>query len=234
MLFRDNLSSFRPGLHAVIIGASGGIGAALAELLDADPGVAVVTRLSRPALDLTDPASIIASAAALTAAPDLVIVATGVLHAEALVPERELRQLSAGAFAQAFAVNAIGPALIAQAFLPLLPKDRKTVFAALSARVGSIADNRLGGWHAYRASKAALNQVLRTIAIEQTRKNPLSVVLGLHPGTADTGLSKPFQRSVKTLFTARESAAHLLGVIDAATPAQSGRVFDWQGAEVSP
>ena len=203
-------------------------------MLDADPGVAVVTRLSRPALDLTDPASIIASAAALTAAPDLVIVATGVLHAEALVPERELRQLSAGAFAQAFAVNAIGPALIAQAFLPLLPKDRKTVFAALSARVGSIADNRLGGWHAYRASKAALNQVLRTIAIEQTRKNPLSVVLGLHPGTADTGLSKPFQRSVKTLFTARESAAHLLGVIDAATPAQSGRVFDWQGAEVSP
>ena len=229
------LTSFAPGLHAVIIGASGGIGAALAGLLDADPGVAAVTRLSRATgLDLTDPASITAAAASLTAPPHLVIVATGLLHADGLAPERALNQLSADAFAQAFAVNAIGPALIAQAFLPLLPNSRKTVFAALSARVGSIGDNRLGGWHAYRASKAALNQLLRTIAIEQARKNPDSIVIGLHPGTVDTGLSKPFQRNVKTLFTASESAAHLLTVIDAATPAQSGRVFDWQGAEIAP
>ena len=229
------LTSFAPGLHAVIIGASGGIGAALADLLEADPGVAAVTRLSRATgLNLTDPASITAAAAALSVPPDLVIVATGLLHAEGLAPERALYQLSADAFAQAFAVNAVGPALVAQAFLPLLPKSRKTVFAALSARVGSIGDNRLGGWHAYRASKAALNQILRTIAIEQARKNPDTIILGLHPGTVDTGLSKPFQRNVTTLFSAPQSAAHLLRVIDTATPTQSGRVFDWQGTEIAP
>lgn len=227
------LSSFAPGLHAVVIGASGGIGAAFADLLDADPQVARVTRLSRATgFDLTDPASIAAAAAALPAPPDLVICATGILHADGLAPERDLKHLDAAAFARAFAVNATGPALVAQAFLPLLPKGRKTLFAALSARVGSISDNRLGGWHAYRASKAALNQILRTIAIEQARKNPDSIVLGLHPGTVDTGLSKPFQRNVKTLFTPAELAAHLLRVIDAATPAQSGLLFDWQGEAI--
>ena len=227
------LTSFTAPLHAVIIGATGGIGAAFAALLEADPAVARVTRLDRSTgFDLTDPASITAAAAALAAPPDLVIVATGVLHADGLVPERELRALSADAFARAFAVNTTGPALAAQAFLPLLPKGRKTVFAALSARVGSIGDNRLGGWHAYRASKAALNQVLRTVAIEQARKNPDSIVLGLHPGTVDTGLSRPFQRGVATLFTPAQSAAGLLAVIDSATPAQSGQVFDWQGAAI--
>jgi NAD(P)-dependent dehydrogenase (short-subunit alcohol dehydrogenase family) len=227
------LSSFLPGLHAVVIGASGGIGAAFADLLESDPQVARVTRLSRAkGFDLTNPASIAAAAAALPAPPDLVICATGVLHAEGLAPERDLKHLDAAAFARAFAINATGPALVAQAFLPLLPKARKTVFAALSARVGSISDNRLGGWHAYRASKAALNQILKTIAIEQARKNSDSIVLGLHPGTVDTGLSKPFQRNVKTLFTPAESAAHLLRVIDAATPAQSGLLFDWQGEAI--
>jgi NAD(P)-dependent dehydrogenase (short-subunit alcohol dehydrogenase family) len=227
------LASFAPGVHAVIIGASGGVGAAFADLLDNDAQVASVTRLSRAAgFDLTDPASITAAATALTAAPDLVIVATGLLHADRLSPERDLRQLGADAFARAFAINATGPALVAQAFLPLLPRGRKTVFAALSARVGSISDNRLGGWHAYRASKAALNQIIRTVAIEQARKNPQSIVLGLHPGTVDTGLSKPFQRNVKTLFTPAESAAHLLGVIDAATPAFSGQLYDWKGEAI--
>jgi NAD(P)-dependent dehydrogenase (short-subunit alcohol dehydrogenase family) len=227
------LPSFTPGLHAVIIGASGGIGAAFANLLDADPSVAHVTRLSRATgFDLTDQASIAAAAAALPTPPDLVIVATGLLHAEGLAPERDLRQLSAESFARAFAINATGPALAAQAFLPLLPKDRKTLFAALSARVGSISDNRLGGWHAYRASKAALNQILRTIAIEQARKNPNSIVIGLHPGTVDTDLSKPFQRNVKTLFTPAESATHLLRVIDSVTASASGNVYDWKGEAI--
>lgn len=229
------LTSFANGAHAVIIGASGGIGAALAGLLDTDPGFARVTRLSRgTGLDLTQPASIAAAAASLEAPPDLVICATGVLHAEGLTPERDLRQLTADAFARAFAVNATGPALVAQAFLPLLPKGRKTLFAALSARVGSISDNRLGGWHAYRASKAALNQLLRTMAIEQARKNPGSIVIGLHPGTVDTGLSKPFQRNVKTLLDPAISAARLLAVIDAVGTAQSGRIYDHQGAEIAP
>lgn len=228
------LSSFAPGLHAVVIGASGGIGQAFADLLEADAMVAGVTRLSRATgLDLTDPASITAAAAALPVAPDLVIVATGLLHADGISPERDLRQLSAAAFTRAFAVNAIGPALVAQAFLPLMPAGRKTVFAALSARVGSISDNRLGGWHAYRASKAALNQLLRTMAIEQARKNPANIVLGLHPGTVDTGLSKPFQRNVKTLFTPTDSATKLLGVIDRATTADSGLLYDWQGEAIA-
>jgi NAD(P)-dependent dehydrogenase (short-subunit alcohol dehydrogenase family) len=227
------LPSFAPGLHAVIIGASGGIGAAFADLLDAEPSVARVTRLSRATgFDLTDPASIAAAAAALATPPNLVIIATGLLHADGLAPERDLRQLAADSFARAFAINSTGPALVAQAFLPLMPKGCKTVFAALSARVGSISDNRLGGWHAYRAAKAALNQILRTIAIEQARKNPDNIVLGLHPGTVDTGLSKPFQRNVKTLFTPTESATHLLRVIDTATPASSGLLYDWQGEAI--
>ena len=232
-----HLSSFAPGVHAVIIGASGGIGAAFADVLEADPQVALVTRLSRATgLDLADPASIGAAAAGLASPPHLVIVATGLLHDATFIPpiapERDLRQLSAAALARNFAINATGPALVAQAFVPLFPPGTRAVFAALSARVGSISDNRLGGWHAYRASKAALNQLLRTIAIETARKNPHATVLGLHPGTVDTGLSKPFQRNVKTLFTPTHSAEALLGVIDTATPAQSGLLLDWAGTVI--
>ncbi|WP_156255974.1 SDR family NAD(P)-dependent oxidoreductase [Sandarakinorhabdus oryzae] len=226
------LPSFRPGLHALIVGASGGIGGACADLLGADG--AQVTRWSRAGgVDLTDPGSIDTAAAALTAPPDLVFIATGVLHGAGLSPEKANSQLSAAALAQAFAVNAIGPALVARAVLPLMARGRKTVLAALSARVGSIGDNRLGGWHSYRASKAALNQLIRTMAIEQARRNPDQILLALHPGTVDSGLSKPFQKGVKTLFSPEESARHLLHVIDHATPAQSGLLLDWQG-EIIP
>jgi NAD(P)-dependent dehydrogenase (short-subunit alcohol dehydrogenase family) len=224
------LPSFQPGATAVIVGATGSIGAACAELLDHDPAVANVVRWSRSSgVDLADPASIERAAAALTIAPDLVFIATGVLHGAGFAPEKANSQLSAEALTTAFAINSIGPALVARALLPLMPKGRKTVLAALSARVGSTADNRLGGWHSYRASKAALNQLIRTMAIEQARRNPDQIVLALHPGTVDSGLSKPFQTGVKTLFTPEESARHLLRVIDAATPAQSGLLLDWQG-----
>jgi NAD(P)-dependent dehydrogenase (short-subunit alcohol dehydrogenase family) len=228
------LTSFGRPLHAVIIGASGGIGAALADRLATDPGVALLTRLSRPALDLEDPASITAAAARLPAPPDLVICATGLLHAQGRGPERALKELEPEWLARNFAVNAIGPALVARAFLPLMPREGRCLFAALSARVGSISDNRIGGWHGYRASKAALNQFIRTIAIEHTRRNPQALVIGLHPGTVDTGLSKPFQKMAKMLITPDACAAHLLAVIDSRTPDHSGRLFDWQGLEVAP
>ena len=137
--------------------------------------------------------------------------------------------------ARSFSVNAIGPALVAQAFLPLMAKDNKTVFAALSARVGSISDNRLGGWYSYRASKAALNQYLRTAAIEQRRRWPQCVVVGLHPGTVDTPLSKPFQKNVPKdgLFTPSQSAERLLDVIDRLQPADTGHLFAYDGNRIA-
>ena len=138
--------------------------------------------------------------------------------------------------ARLFAVNTIGPALIAKHALPLLPKTGKSVFAALSARVGSISDNGLGGWHSYRASKAALNMLLKNFAIELKFKRKEAVCIGLHPGTVDTGLSQPFQKNVADgkLFTPAYSAARLLSVIDGAAPADSGKCFAWDGAEVAP
>lgn len=167
------LESFGADLSVAVIGASGGIGAAFVELI-ASRGDVIA--LARADLDLTDPASIIAAAGHLDLPLDLVIVATGMLHDAAGGPEKALRDLDAARLTRSFAVNAIGPALVAAAFLPKLRTDRKTAFVALSARVGSIADNRLGGWYGYRAAKAALNQLLRTAAIEHARRAPLSVV----------------------------------------------------------
>ncbi|UAJ12171.1 SDR family NAD(P)-dependent oxidoreductase [Glacieibacterium megasporae] len=227
----DLLSSFAADPRIVVIGASGGIGTAFADLLR-DRGEVIA--LSRADLDLTDPPSITAAAARIGGPIDLVIVATGLLHDAVGGPEKALRDLDTARLARSFAVNAIGPTLVAAAFLPLLRNDRKTAFAALSARVGSIADNRLGGWYGYRASKAALNQLLRTAAIEHARRAPLSVVAALHPGTVDTRLSAPFQRGVAPgkLFAPAFSARAMLDVLDRLTPADSGGLFAWDGAPI--
>ncbi|MBX9814494.1 MAG: short-chain dehydrogenase [Proteobacteria bacterium SG_bin5] len=227
--------------RAVVIGASGGIGGALAEAL-ASEGVAVMG-FARAAqgprhLDLTDEASIAAAAdhAARAGAPDLVVVATGLLHAGERGPERALKELDPAWLARNFQVNAIGPALVAKHFLPILPRDRRSVFAALSARVGSISDNRLGGWHGYRASKAALNQLIRTMAIEEKRRNPQAILVAVHPGTVDTGLSKPFQANVRPgqLFAPDRAAVQLLDLLDGLKSGDSGKLFAWDGQEITP
>jgi NAD(P)-dependent dehydrogenase (short-subunit alcohol dehydrogenase family) len=242
--------NLEPNSQAVVIGASGGIGAAFVRALDAMPEIASILALSRSGtaplnnakvqarkIELTN-ADSIEAAAAMAHRPRLIIVATGVLKSEALSlsPEKKLADLDPHALTTNFAVNTIGPAMVARAFLPLMPRTGRSLFAVLSARVGSISDNRAGGWHGYRASKAALNQLIRTMAIEHARRAPGSILAALHPGTVDTALSAPFQSGVapEKLFTPDQSAAHLLTVLAGLTPDQSGRLFDWSGAEVAP
>ncbi|PWE16745.1 short-chain dehydrogenase [Marinicauda salina] len=244
------LSSLPEGYRAAVFGASGGIGAAMLEHFEADPRCGTVHAGARSVVtpgaaktrpfgfDLTDEDSIAAAAEQIAAGGPLhlCLVATGMLHDETgLEPEKTWRQIDARAMARAFQINATGPALIAKHVLPFLAKDDKAVFAAISARVGSISDNRLGGWHAYRASKAALNQILKTCSIELARKRPEALCVGLHPGTVDTALSAPFQRNVPEtkLFTPAYSAERLLSVIDGLDAAATGRVFDWAGEEVA-
>ena len=216
---------------AVIIGASGGIGGALADALAAR-GTSV-TRLSRRAdgLDLTDEASIERVLGRLTVPQDLILVATGVLAADGHRPEKSIRQVTAGALAAQFAVNAIGPMLVLKHALHLLPRDRPSVFAALSARVGSIGDNRLGGWHSYRASKAALNQLMHGAAIELARSHPRACVTCLHPGTVDTDLTRRFAGGHPTV-TPEQAAQNLLRVIDGLTPDDTGGFLDWAGKPI--
>ncbi|MBX7527070.1 SDR family NAD(P)-dependent oxidoreductase [Qipengyuania vesicularis] len=227
--------------RAAVIGASGGIGKALADRLEA--AGTTVHRYARSMsgdayLDLTDEASIEAAARLhVSDSPlDLVLVATGYLHEEGAGPEKDWRHLSVEELARNFAINATGPALVAKHFLPLLPREGRAGFAALSARVGSISDNRLGGWYSYRASKAALNQLIRTLSVELARKKPDAFCVALHPGTVDTELSEPFQSNVPEgkLFTADYSAQRLLDVLAHLGTGDSGRCFDWAGKEIAP
>jgi NAD(P)-dependent dehydrogenase (short-subunit alcohol dehydrogenase family) len=225
------MHGFRDGARAAVIGASGGIGGAVADLLRADPGFSRVLTFSRrgtPPLDVTDEASI-AAAAAGAGELDLVFVATGLLHDGAFQPEKDMRALDHDRLLRSFAVNAVGPALVAKHFLPLMPRGRRAVFACLSARVGSISDNRIGGWHGYRASKAALNMLIRNLAIETARRRPEHILLALQPGTVDTGLSRPFSGAAPRLMAPAESAAALLQVVATAGPDWSGGLYDWRG-----
>ncbi len=230
------MDSFPADGIAVVTGGSGGIGAALAEALRERPVFADVVSLSRqsgPSLDVTSEASVAAAVKFLGAARiRLVIDATGFLHGEGFAPEKSLREISAAHMAKSFAVNAIGPALLMKHLLPLLPREGKAVFATLSARVGSIGDNNIGGWYSYRAAKAALNQLVHSAAIELKRTRPEAICVALHPGTVATGLSAPFAKAGLNVRAPEEAAADLLAVIEGLAPSQSGKFFDYKGNEV--
>lgn len=241
------LQTFADDAHVVIAGANGGIGSALVDALLDDPGVARVTALSRQPverkherlhpgiIDFADESSIRAAARDCGGDIDLVIVATGILHrAPDISPEKRLADVDGRTMAEVLHINTIGPALLAKHFLPQLRRDAKSAFAAISARVGSISDNRLGGWASYRASKAALNMLMRTFSIEQSRTHPGSVVVTLHPGTTDTALSRPFQRNVPEgkLFEPAFVAGKLLAVVDGLAPEDTGGFFAWDASRI--
>jgi NAD(P)-dependent dehydrogenase (short-subunit alcohol dehydrogenase family) len=182
-------------------------------------------------LDVTDDASVARLMGGLVGPFDRVIVATGALVLDGLGPEKTLKAVTAEGLTRAFAVNAVGPALVMKHALPLMPRDRPCCLAVLSARVGSIGDNALGGWYGYRAAKAALNQLLRTASVEATRTHPQSVLVALHPGTVETGLA-PVQRAGHPAVAPGVAAAHLLAVLDRLGPDDTGGFFDWQGKVV--
>lgn len=243
------LSSFPEPLNALVVGANGGLGRAFVDHLLACPNVATIHAWSRQAgdisddkvmtatVDITDEGTI-AEAARTLGAVHLVIVATGLLHDAAtdFGPEKAWRDLDFDKLQRAFAVNAIGPALVAKHVLGRFPKDGRAIFAAVSARVGSISDNRLGGWYGYRASKAALNQMIRSLAIELARTRADAVCAGLHPGTVDTRLSGPFQGNVpdRQLFTPETSTGLMLDVVDGLRPSDTGQMFAYDGRVIQP
>ncbi|MGB5368355.1 MAG: SDR family oxidoreductase [Polyangiales bacterium] len=196
-------------------------------------------RLRVIALDVREEKTIAAAAKAValeTKELQLILNVAGILHGPDFGPEKKLAQVQPEPLRHAFEVNAFGPLLVAKHFHDFLRHGRRSVFASLSARVGSISDNRLGGWYAYRGSKAAQNMFTKNISIELARVAPHAIVVGLHPGTVDTDLSKPFQRTVpaEQLLHASKSAAALLQVIESLTPEDSGKIFDFRGNEITP
>lgn len=234
-------------ITSIIVGASGAIGRAVLQerlqdcapehilALSRGPSAGLPEGVTHRSIDLMDESTIAAAFKGLKRGQlTFVFVATGVLHTKTAGPEKATRLLSPDFMAETYAVNTIGPALIAKAALPLLAKDQPAYFGALSARVGSISDNRLGGWHSYRASKAALNMILKTVAIEGARTHPKLVIAGLHPGTVDSPLSEPFQGNVPDgkLFTPAYSASQLYKTLIALTPSDSGQCFAYDGVEI--
>jgi len=217
--------------RTLIIGASGGIGSALAEA--ALQGGDEVTRLSRrdDGLDVTDEASIKGALTGLNGPFRRIIVATGALVIDGHEPEKTVKALTPDALTKQFQTNAMGPALVLKHALPLLPRDTPSTFAALSARVGSIGDNQIGGWHSYRAAKAALNQLIHGAAIELARTHKQATCVCLHPGTVETPFTAAYAGRHKTV-PAAQAAANLLSVLDGLTPDQTGKFFDYSGAEV--
>ncbi len=226
---------------ALVIGAGGGLGAALVQALSIPgehgiDGVLALGRTTQPAIDYSDQASlenaaawVAAQCAAEGAELRLLIVASGFLHGEDGQPERSWSHLDPDYLRQVFLVNTIGPALVMKHFLPLLPRQGRCAAGFVSAKVGSIGDNALGGWYGYRAAKAALNQLVKTAAIELKRRNPQALCVALHPGTVDTALSKPFAKAGLKLRSPDVAAKELLSVLAGLEPAQTGALVDYQG-----
>ena len=234
-----------------IIGSSGAIGNAVSEILLDDDGVEAIYKFSRNDsnensdrvknlfLDIEDEQSIKDCIKNLSKDIkfDLVFVATGILHNDNdIFPEKSIRDISQSKLEKVLLVNTIGPALVGKYFIPYLRKDSKSIFAFLSARVGSISDNKLGGWYSYRASKTALNQIIKNFSIEVRRSNPNAIFIGLQPGTVKSFLSKPFEKNVRpeNLFTPEYSATKMLEVIDNLSLEDTGKVYAWDGEEIQP
>ena len=244
-----HLSNFTDNLNIAIIGSTGGIGSNILSLLLQDMKVEKLYSFSRNVhdiennklvkvkLDISSQTSINNAIESLESDLkfDIILVTTGILHDEEnLQPEKSLRDINKENFERVFEINTIGPALIMRYFLPKLKREEKSIFAAISARVGSISDNTLGGWYAYRASKAALNMLIKNASIEMARRYKEAAVIGLHPGPVDTGLSEPFQGNVPPgkLFTPEYSGKKMLEVINKTTAQQTGKIFAWDGTEI--
>ena len=232
-----------------VIGSSGAIGRAFVDHYINDLSINSIFSFSRSSIgidnnkvkhfsiDIENESSIENAAKSVEKTNfDEIIIASGLLHTDEFGPEKSIKDLKADNILKVLNVNTVGPALIGKYFLPLLNKDNKSVMAFLSARVGSISENKLGGWYAYRASKSALNQVIKTFSIELKRTNPKAIIIGLQPGTVDSELSAPFKRSVSNnkLFSAEYSVSQLLGVIERADESSSGNLISWDGEIISP
>ena len=232
-----------------IIGSSGAIGRAFLDAYIADKEISNIYSISRTEvelndariihinIDVTDEVSVKAAASKIGENRlDKLIVATGILHTELFGPEKSIKDIKIENFVKIFSVNAFGPALIGKYFLPLMKKDKKSIAAFLSARVGSISENKLGGWYAYRASKSALNQIIKNFSIESKRTNPAGIIIGLQPGTVKSKLSEPFQKNVKKgkLLLPKDSVKSLIRVIESVMQNDSGKIFDWKGEEITP
>lgn len=235
--------------NIVVLGASGAIGSAIVKVaskLNPDAKIhafsrtylASNTNITYNLIDYYDEHSIKCSAelSSFEEPINMVIVATGILHNANIMPEKSLQNISINKFETLFKINTIAPAIIAKYFIPKLDKTSPSYFGILSARVGSISDNFLGGWYAYRASKAALNMMIKTVSIETVRKNKNAIVVGLHPGTVDSQLSKPFQASLpkEQLFSAEYAAHCLINVLTNLKATDSGKCFDYKAQEILP
>ena len=235
--------------NVAIIGSSGAIGRAFLDAYISDKDISNIYSISRTEvksndkriihinIDVTDEVSVKAAASKIEENRlDRLIVATGVLHTKSFGPEKSIKDIKIENFVKIFSVNTFGPALIGKHFLPLMTKDQKSIVAFLSARVGSISDNKLGGWYAYRASKSALNQIIKNFSIEAKRTNSSGIIIGLQPGTVKSKLSEPFQKNVKKgkLFLPEDSVDSLVKVIENVMQNDSGKIFDWEGEEIAP